>query len=363
MTDQQAVETCLNTLQLPDLEEALLAGSRIRNLDIDDGTLRLALDVGYACRSQLAGLSEQIRRALEALPGIRRVQVDAACRVRAHAVQPKATRMKSVRNIIAVSSAKGGVGKSTVAANLALGLAAEGANTGLLDADIYGPSQPLMLGQQARPEAVDEKYMKPIMAQGLQTMSMGYILAEDSPAVWRGPMVTQALTQLLNQTLWDDLDYLVVDLPPGTGDVQLTLAQKIPVSGAIIVTTPQDLALLDARRGLRMFEKVNLHVLGLVENMSSHVCSQCGHEEALFGHGGGEQFARQHGVDLLGRLPLDIRIREHADRGKPTVLADPDGELAQRYRQIARRAAARLALRPRDYSASFPKIKVVSRPE
>ena len=276
----------------------------------------------------------------------------------AHAVQRGVKRVPGVKNIIAVASGKGGVGKSTTAVNLALALAAEGASVGILDADIYGPSQPTMLGISGKPESTDGKSIEPMEGHGLQAMSIGLLIDQETPMVWRGPMVTQALQQLLNETRWRDLDYLVIDLPPGTGDIQLTLSQQVPVTGAVIVTTPQDIALLDARRGLQMFRKVNIPILGIVENMSTHVCSQCGHEEHVFGAGGGERMASDYGVDLLGSLPLDIRIRQEADSGRPTVIADPDGRIAGIYRAIARKVAVRIADLQRDHSSAFPKIVI-----
>jgi len=268
--------------------------------------------------------------------------------------------LPNVRNIVAVSSGKGGVGKSTVAANLALALAAEGARVGMLDADIYGPSQPLMLGIEGRPDSVDGKTIEPMENHGIQASSIGFMIDPDQPMVWRGPMVTQALQQLLGQTNWKDLDYLVVDMPPGTGDIALTLAQQVPVTGAVVVTTPQDIALIDAKKGLKMFEKVGVPILGLVENMAVHVCSNCGHAEHIFGSGGAQKMAQQYGVEVLGSLPLDIRIREHADSGRPTVVAEPDGPIAETYRAIARRVAVRVAETARDLSARMPSIKVVS---
>jgi ATP-binding protein involved in chromosome partitioning len=264
----------------------------------------------------------------------------------------------NIKNIIAVASGKGGVGKSTTAVNLALALAEEGAKVGVLDADIYGPSQPRMLGINAKPESKDGKTLEPMVGYGMQAMSIGFLIDEETPMIWRGPMVTQALEQLLNDTNWADLDYLVVDLPPGTGDTQLTLAQKVPVSGAVIVTTPQDIALLDARKGLKMFEKVEVPVLGIVENMSIHICSNCGHEEHIFGQGGGASMAQQYNVDLLGALPLDIRIREETDGGKPTVVAEPESRISQIYREIARKTAAKLSLQAKDYAAKFPNIVI-----
>jgi ATP-binding protein involved in chromosome partitioning len=278
--------------------------------------------------------------------------------VLAHRVQKELTPLPEVRNIIAVASGKGGVGKSTTAVNLALALHAEGARVGVLDADIHGPSIPMMLGLTGKPESPDNKNISPMVAHGVQAISIGLFLGDDTPAIWRGPMTTQYLQQLLTTTLWDDLDYLVIDLPPGTGDIQLTLAQRIPVSAAIIVTTPQDIALLDARRALKMFEKVEVPVLGIVENMAVHVCSNCGHAEHVFGAGGGERMAAQYGVPLLGSLPLDMRIREQADGGRPTVVAEPDSAIAQAYREIARKAAGRLSLQARNKSIAFPSIVV-----
>jgi len=271
--------------------------------------------------------------------------------VRAHAVQPSLSPHPRVRNVIAVGSGKGGVGKSTTAVNLALALAAEGARVGVLDADVYGPSVPAMLGLSGRPESPDNKSIEPMRAFGVEAMSIGLLVDQDTPMIWRGPMATSALMQLFNDTLWGDLDYLLVDLPPGTGDIQLTLAQKIPVAGAVIVTTPQDIATLDAKKALKMFEKVEVPVLGIVENMAVHTCSNCGHVEHLFGQGGGERMAAQYGVPLLGSLPLDVAIREQGDAGRPVVVAAPESPVAQAYRQTARMMAATLAQRPR---ASVP---------
>ncbi|NNG12492.1 MAG: iron-sulfur cluster carrier protein ApbC, partial [Halobacteria archaeon] len=276
----------------------------------------------------------------------------------AHAVQKGVKHIDNIKNIIAVASGKGGVGKSTTAVNLALALSAEGASVGILDADIYGPSQPRMLGVHGKPESKDGKSLEPMVSYHLQAMSIGFLVDEETPMIWRGPMVTQALQQLLNDTNWQDLDYLVVDLPPGTGDTQLTLAQQVPVSGAVIVTTPQDIALLDARKGLKMFEKVEVPVLGIVENMSIHICSECGHEEFIFGEGGGQRMSEEYNVDFLGGLPLDKRIREETDSGKPTVVAEPDSRISQIYREIARRTAAKLSLKTKDYAARFPQIVI-----
>src|SRR5690606_23628158 len=282
-------------------------------------------------------LGDLVRETLESDPAIASAAVGVSSRVYAHQVQEGLSPLPNVRNVIAVASGKGGVGKSTVAANLALALHAEGATVGVLDADIYGPSQPRMLGVSGRPDTADGKTIEPKTHHGIQVMSIGFLVEEDTPMIWRGPMVTQALQQLLNDTRWADLDYLVIDLPPGTGDIQLTLCQRVPVSGAVIVTTPQDIATLDARKALRMFEKVKVPVLGIVENMATHVCSNCGHQEPIFGSGGGERMAEQYGVPLLGNLPLDIHIREEADAGQPSVVSDPDGPAARAYLDIARR--------------------------
>jgi ATP-binding protein involved in chromosome partitioning len=343
----------------PNLGTDLVTAKVIKHISVDGSAVKMRIRLGYPALSFWPELTESIRRSVMAALGAIGVEVDMGTEVVSHAVQKNLQPLPGVRNIIAVASGKGGVGKSTTAVNLALALAAEGARVGLLDADIYGPSQPLMLGVSDRPQT-DGKRFKPIEAHGLQSMSIGYLIDEDTPMIWRGPMVTGALQQLLKDTEWDNLDYLIIDLPPGTGDIQLTLAQQIPVSGAIIVTTPQDIALLDAQKGLKMFEKVSVPVLGIVENMSIHICSQCGHAEPIFGAGGGHKMAEKYGVELLGALPLDIRIREAADGGHPTVISDPDGAAAHVYKSIARRMAARLALKSRDYSGRFPTITVVN---
>jgi ATP-binding protein involved in chromosome partitioning len=284
--------------------------------------------------------------------------VNVAAKVVPHSVQRGVKLVPGIKNIIAVASGKGGVGKSTTAVNLALALAAEGAAVGVLDADIYGPSQPMMLGIAGRPQSTDGKSLEPMMGHGLQAISIGFLIDVDTPMVWRGPMVTQALEQLLKDTRWRELDYLVVDLPPGTGDIQLTLAQKVPVTGVVIVTTPQDIALIDARKGLKMFEKVGIPILGIVENMSIHVCPKCGHESHIFGSGGAERMCKEYGMELLGQLPLDESIREQADSGKPTVVADPDGKSAEIYRRIARRCAVKIAESQKDMTSKFPNIVV-----
>jgi ATP-binding protein involved in chromosome partitioning len=280
-------------------------------------------------------------------------------RIAAHSVQRGLTPLPKIANVVAVASGKGGVGKSTVAVNLALAWAAQGARVGVLDADIYGPSQPLMLGLGGqKPTSPDGKKIRPLSRHGVVAMSIGFLVDVEQPMIWRGPMVTSALNQLLTDTEWGELDYLVIDMPPGTGDIQLTLAQKVPVAGAVIVTTPQDIALADARKGLRMFEKVNVPVLGIAENMSVHVCSQCGHAEHIFGSGGGARMAEQYGVRLLGSLPLDASIRDEADNGRPTVVAAPDTPRGQAFRDLARATAGELASRARDRSALFPKIVI-----
>lgn len=353
------VKDALGSVIDPNLGRDLISAKSVRNIEVRDGDIQLKLVLGYPASSSKAALAETVRGTLGRLPGVGTIAVDIVTEIVSHAVQKNLKPMAGVKNIIAVASGKGGVGKSTTAVNLALALAAEGARVGILDADIYGPSQPSMLGLSGRPET-DDKAILPKTAYGVQSMSIGYLIDEDTPMIWRGPMVTGALQQLLNETRWDKLDYLIIDLPPGTGDIQLTLAQQIPVSGAVIVTTPQDIALLDAQKGLKMFEKVGVPVLGIVENMSVHVCSRCGHEEHIFGEGGGEKMAQKYGVELLGSLPLDIGIRENADNGHPSVVADPNGPAARRYREIARRMAALLSLKAKDYSAKFPTISIVN---
>jgi ATP-binding protein involved in chromosome partitioning len=342
----------------PHTGQDLVSGGAVRGVGVAGSDVSIDIQLGYPAASAQAALADVVRAALAADPAIGHVAVSIGSRVRAHEVREGLTPLPGVRNVIAVASGKGGVGKSTVAANLALALRAEGASAGVLDADIYGPSQVRMLGLEGKPDTKDGKRIEPKLSHGVQAMSIGLMIEEDTAMIWRGPMATQALQQLLGETNWSDLDYLVIDLPPGTGDIQLTLCQKIPVSGAVIVTTPQDIALLDARKALRMFEKVAVPVLGIVENMSTHVCSACGHEEHVFGEGGGARMAAQYGVPLLGSLPLDIRIREQADSGNPTVAAMPDSDLAARYREIARNAAGRLSLRARNKALGLPKIVV-----
>jgi ATP-binding protein involved in chromosome partitioning len=356
--DQSAIENLLTTFIDPNLETDLVSAKSVKKISIEDNNVSVAIELGYPAKSYLATLKSQLEQHLATLDGIGNIEVTVTVNIAAHSVQKTLKPLSNVKNIIAVASGKGGVGKSTTSVNLALALAAEGAKVGILDADIYGPSIPTMLGLSGKPDTIDGKMMLPKVSFGIQTISIGYLIDPDQPMIWRGPMVTGALQQLLTQTRWSDLDYLIIDLPPGTGDIQLTLAQQIPVSGAVIVTTPQDIALIDAQRGLGMFEKVNVPILGLVENMSIHICSQCGHEEAIFGHGGGDAMASKNNVALLGSLPLDIAIRQFADTGRPTVVADPEGRPAQIYKAIARKMAAKLALRSKDFSSKFPNIVI-----
>ncbi len=355
---QLQVEMAIKGYQCPYLKSDLVSASTVKDIAIDGGRVTLTVELGFPAAGYVEPLTQALRDQIAAIDGVSDVVIEIGSKIISHTVQRGIKPHKNIKNIIAVASGKGGVGKSTTSVNLALALAAEGARVGILDADIYGPSQPRMLGANAKPQTEDGKTMMPVICHDIQSMSIGYMIEEDNPMIWRGPMVTQALEQLLNDTNWDDLDYLVIDLPPGTGDVQLTLAQKIPVSASVIVTTPQDIALLDARKALKMFEKVEVPVLGVIENMSTHICSQCGHEEHIFGAGGGERMAEDYGIALLGSLPLDITIRENADGGKPSVVADPEGVIAQNYRDIARRVAAGLSQQAKDYSAAFPNIVV-----
>jgi ATP-binding protein involved in chromosome partitioning len=354
----EQVEAALDRLINPDTGASYAAGKTVKSVQIDGADVSVAILLGYPAQSVFEDVRKSVTDALAALPGVGRVLVEVSSKVVAHSVQRGVQLVPNVKNIVAVASGKGGVGKSTVAVNLALGLAAEGASVGMLDADIYGPSQPMMLGIQGKPESRDGKTIEPMVGHGIQAMSIGFLIDTATPMVWRGPMVTQALEQLLKETKWREIDYLVVDLPPGTGDIQLTLAQRVPVTGAIIVTTPQDIALLDARKGLKMFEKVNIPILGIVENMSTHVCPNCGHESHIFGEGGAARMAKDCQVEVLGQLPLDINIREQADSGRPTVVADPQSRVAAIYRQIARRVAIKIAATQQDHSAAFPKMVV-----
>ncbi|MGE4359945.1 MAG: iron-sulfur cluster carrier protein ApbC [Lysobacteraceae bacterium] len=352
------VRALLSRVTDPNTGLDLVSGGQVRGVGIDGDKVAVDVVLGYPAASWHATLAGMIEGVLRADPAISGASASVSSRVLAHEVRKGLNPLPGVKNVIAVASGKGGVGKSTTAVNLALALVAEGAKVGVLDADIYGPSIPRMLGLSGRPQTVENKRIVPMRAHGLEAMSIGFLIDEDTPMIWRGPMVTQALQQLLNDTLWQDLDYLVIDLPPGTGDIHLTLCQRVPVSGALIVTTPQDIALLDARKALKMFEKVDVPVLGIIENMAIHVCSNCGHAEHIFGSGGGGRMADQYGVPLLGSLPLDIRIREQADGGAPTVASHPESALAVSYRDIARKAAGRLSQRARSKSISFPNIVV-----
>jgi ATP-binding protein involved in chromosome partitioning len=358
--NKQIIDTILAGINTPYTQTDLISTGSVKSVDIntEQGHVNVDIQLGYPCDGFKKELLSLIKQSLEDISEINQATVTVNSKIVAHAVQKDLKPIQNIKNVIAIASGKGGVGKSTTAVNLALALASDGARVGILDADIYGPSQPRMLGLSGPPQSPDNKHMQPKEAYGIQTMSIGYLIEEDTPMIWRGPMVTSALQQMCDDTLWDNLDYLIVDLPPGTGDIQLTLCQKIPVSAAVIITTPQDIALLDAIKGLKMFEKVDVPVLGIIENMSVHVCRECGHQEPIFGEGGGEVMAQKYNSTFLGALPLDIRIREDADKGHPTVVANPDGTVASSYREIARHTAALLSLRPKDYSGKFPKIVI-----
>lgn len=355
---KDTIEGALSGIVDPHTGLDLVTGKSVNDCVVDNQNVSIDLVLGYPAKGWHPNLKQEVVDVVSKLENVQSVDVRIKTQVVSHEVQKGVTPLKNVRNVIAVASGKGGVGKSTVSANLALALSAEGAKAGVLDADIYGPSQPRMLGVGGRPESKDGKSLEPMNSYHVQVMSIGFLIEEDTPMIWRGPMVTQALEQLLQDTQWRDLDYLIIDLPPGTGDIQLTLAQKVPVSGAVIVTTPQDIALLDARKALKMFEKVEIPVLGIIENMSTHICSNCGHEEHIFGEGGGKRMSVEYSVEHLGDIPLDGRIRSDADGGRPTVVADPDGSLAQAYRTIARNASGILSVRKRDYSEVFPSIVI-----
>ena len=358
LTEQQ-LKTALAAAVDPNTGKDFVAGKALKNIKIDGDDVSFDIELGYPAKSQIDGIRKQVIAAVRTLPGVGNVSANVFSKIVAHSVQLGVKLMPGVKNIIVVASGKGGVGKSTTAVNLALALAQEGATVGILDADIYGPSLPQMLGLGGQqPESRDGQNMEPLEAHGVQAMSIGFMVDVETPMVWRGPMVAQALDQLLGQTNWRDVDYLIVDMPPGTGDIQLSLAQKVPVTGALIVTTPQDIALLDARKGLKMFEKVNIPILGIVENMSIHICSKCGHEEHIFGAGGGEQMCKDYDVELLGSLPLEMAIREMADGGTPTVVGVPDSRTAEIYRGIARRVAVKIAEKSKDMTSKFPNIVV-----
>ena len=354
----ETVKLALSKLIDPNTGTDFVSSRSVKNIEIDGADVSLAIELGYPAKSQIEFIRTDVTAALQSIAGIGKISVNVMSKIVPHTVQRGLKLLPNVKNIVAVASGKGGVGKSTTAVNLALALAAEGASVGLLDADIYGPSLPMMMGIEGKPRSSDGKTFDPLEKYGIQVSSIGFMINPDEPMVWRGPMVTQALIQLLEQTNWRDLDYLIVDMPPGTGDIQLTLAQKVPVTGAVIVTTPQDIALLDARKGLRMFQKVGIPILGVIENMSLHICSQCGHAEPIFGEGGGERMGREYGVDFLGALPLQLSIREQTDAGTPPVVAEPEGAVAQLYREIARKLALKVAQKAKDMSGKFPTITV-----
>jgi ATP-binding protein involved in chromosome partitioning len=355
---KEQIESAIKEYIDPYLDKDLVSAGAVKDTVIDGDQVKVKVVLGYPAYGYADSLNEQLKGRIEKLDGVASAAIDVSWDIASHSVQGGMNPLEGIKNVIAVASGKGGVGKSTTAVNLALALQQEGARVGVLDADIYGPSVPRMLGIEGKPESTDGKSLEPMGGHGLQAMSIGFMIDEETPMIWRGPMVTQALEQLLRDTRWKSLDYLVIDLPPGTGDVQLTLAQKVPVSGAVIVTTPQDIALLDARKGLKMFEKVEVPVLGVVENMSIHICSECGHAEHIFGQGGGEKMCDQYNVDFLGALPLDIGIRENADGGHPSVADDPNSKASEIYRDIARRTAAKLSLKAKDYTAKFPNIVI-----
>ncbi len=357
VTEQQVLDA-LKSVVDPNTGRDFVSSKAIKNLSVSNGDVAFDVELGYPAKSQAGGFRSALIGAARTVAGVGNVSVNVSSKITAHAVQRGVQLLPKVKNIVAVASGKGGVGKSTTAVNLALALAAEGASVGLLDADIYGPSVPMMMGITGRPESIDGQTMEPMENYGVQVMSIGFLVEQDEAMIWRGPMATQALEQLLRQTNWRDLDYLVVDMPPGTGDIQLTLSQRVPMTGAVVVTTPQDIALLDAKKGIKMFEKVGVPILGIVENMAVHVCTQCGHVEHIFGADGGRKMAADYGMDYLGALPLTMQIRVQADSGKPTVVSDPDSEVAAIYKAVARQVAVSIAAKNKDFSAKFPSIKI-----
>ena len=356
--DQAALLAALQTVVDPNTGQDFVTGKQLKNLQVHGDDVSFDIELGYPAKSQIPSLRQALVAAARGVPGVGNVSVNVVSKVIAHAVQRGVQLLPGVKNIIAVASGKGGVGKSTTAVNLALALAAEGASVGLLDADIYGPSMPIMMGISGKPESLDGQSMEPLQNHGVQVSSIGFLTNPDDAMIWRGPMASQALDQLLRQTNWKELDYLVVDMPPGTGDIQLSLSQRVPLTGAVIVTTPQDIALADARKGVNMFEKVGVPILGLVENMAVHVCSNCGHTEHIFGAEGGKRYAAEKGIDYLGALPLSRTIREQADSGRPSVVAEPDGQAATMYKAIARQVALKVAAKAKDFSSKFPTITV-----
>jgi ATP-binding protein involved in chromosome partitioning len=358
MATNDDILSALKTVIDPNTGKDFVSTKSVKNLTVSEGDVAFDVELGYPAKSQIPGFRKALIAAAKGVPGVENVSCNVNIKITAHAAQRGVALMPTVKNIVAVASGKGGVGKSTTAVNLALALAAEGAKVGLLDADIYGPSQPMMMGIEGRPESEDGQTMEPMENYGVQVMSIGFLVAQDEAMVWRGPMATQALEQLIRQTNWKDLDYLIVDMPPGTGDIQLTLSQRVPMTGAVIVTTPQDIALLDAKKGIKMFEKVGVPILGIVENMAVHICTKCGHTEHIFGEDGGKKMAAEYNMDYLGALPLDMQIRLQADNGRPTVVSDPDGDVAGIYKAIARQVAIKIAAKAKDFSSKFPSIKI-----